>query len=717
LDAAAASLHTTSVLLMPKTPPHCCMPVAAPPSAPKSCFQIDRPFVGRLRACSSFWEEIGAGKRVLGWIRDGFDIKWAAKRTVCATPSCAGYASRINTHCPRHHEPPFVVRPPCKPPVRKSARGRGCGGEFQSWLDGAIAELIEHGSVVEASESEIQGVYAINCVPKSCGKRFRLVHDLSELNEYVEREPFKYETLERSRTAFQKGMWATSIDLSSSYYHVDVNDSSSKWLGFEANGKIYRWVSLPFGVSAACQCFSEIMGTLATHWRVRFGITLTSYLDDSMTYNKNRDLVRQQTALMVSDMAKAGFVVNKEKSELEPSQCLVFLGVSVCFASGRFYCTDKRLQKIEDAVLAAATASPTPRQLARVAGLAQSTVVARGFVPCMLFTREIYRATARACKGEMGWDDAMPMTPAVWSELAFWWRTRGHAGGLPFDLPTFVADKHIWVDASDTAIGGFADFGREDQIMRIDLPEELLGASSTARELFGIWSLLVSFIKAKIIRRGMSVAVGTDSQCSAWGIEKGASPTATNHDLIKRIYATTAAAGINLKVTWHPREAPMAVEADRVSKIGDVHGWSISARDFSCMSATLGLPDVDGFATLGNRKCAAYFSQFHELENEGINALAQPWNDGRHWYLAPPAPLIEATIKHLALCPGARATVVVPFAPGTLWWQTLHRLCGQSHVVTLSDPPSAAGDGAGARRAARDAAGAHLVAMLAIVPV
>ena len=79
----------------------------------------------------------------------------------------------------------------------------------------------------------------------------------------------------------------------------------------------------------------------------------------------------------------------------------------------------------------------------------------------------------------------------------------------------------------------------------------------------------------------------------AWGIEKGASPTATNHDLIKRIYATTAAAGINLKVTWHPREAPMAVEADRVSKIGDVHGWSISARDFSCMSATLGLPDVN----------------------------------------------------------------------------------------------------------------------------
>jgi hypothetical protein len=715
LDAAAVVMHPLAHQMMPDAPQHSCTP---PPkvASSKTCCQIDRKYTDRLKTRVAFWRTVGAEADVLAWIEDGYEIKWAPARIRCADPSCEAFAKANNLHCDKHWTPPSRRRPIQLPMETSSARNHGGAREHDEWVKSAVAELLKFESIVVCAPEDVHAVHALNVVAKGCGTRYRLTHDLTSVNDHVAKQFFKFETLERARAFLKKGQWCTSVDLSCAYYHITMAEASSKWLGFELDGVLYRWTSLPFGLAPACHAFDRVVGVLVKHWRRHYGFSFVYYLDDQLSFNKCKAKLVRQTNTMVAHMLKAGFVLNFEKSQLEPQQCTVYLGTQCCFREGRFYATPKRLQKIEAAILDAVQGPPTPRQLSRVAGLVVATDIARGKTTAMLYTRALYVATGAACRGETGWDAPMQMTEAVWSELVFWWKVKDHAGGIPFDTPPFSADHEVFSDASDTAIGGFRDEGRTAETMRIDLPAALRGASSTARELYGIWALVRSFGRAGIFKPRDRVLFGTDSQCSAYGVEKGASPTEACHDLIKLIYEEAAFFQIELRVFWHPREAAAATEADRISKIDDPHGWSISNDDFDRITMAFGVPQVDGFASGTNTKCAAFVSHFHEIANEATNFFTRKVNDGRDWFICPPLPMVDWAIEHLVRSPGATATLVVPHDTASTWWSLLHPHGEESFVrgaILLQDPPEAA---FGGDSQAQLAAACGLIALRVIVP-
>jgi hypothetical protein len=708
-------MHPLAQRMMPDAPPHVCTPPPKVASA-KTCCQIDRKYTGRLKSRVTFWRSIGADPEVLAWIEDGYSIKWAPARIRCAAPSCEAFAKANNQHCDTHWEPPSRLRPIVMPPQSSSARNHGGARLHDEWVRSAVAELLEFESIVPCAPEDVHAVHALNVVAKGCGTRYRLTHDLTAVNDHIAKQFFKFETLERARASLKKGQWCTSVDLSCAYYHITMEAQSSRWLGFQLDGVLYRWTSLPFGLAPACHAFDRVVGVLVKHWRLQHGFSFVYYLDDQLSFNKCKDKLIKQTNVMVADMLKAGFVLNFEKSQLEPQQCTVYLGTQCCFREGRFYATPKRLQKIEAAVLDAAQAQPTPRQLSRVAGLVVSTDIARGKTTAMLYTRALYVATGPACRGEMGWDEPLQMTEAIWSELVFWWKTRNCAGGIPFDLPPFSGDREVFSDASDTAIGGFLDEDRSAEIMRIDLPAALRGASSTARELYGIWALVRAYGRAGIFKPHERVLFGTDSQCSAFGVEKGASPTGACHDLIKQIYEEAALWRIELRVFWHPRTTAAAMEADRISKIDDPHGWSISDDDFALITESFGTPQVDGFASGTNARCPAFVSHFHEIANEATDFFTRKVNDGRDWFICPPLPMVDSAVRHLVRSPGASATLVVPHDPTSPWWSILHPHGEESLVrgrIPLRDPPTAA---FGGESQAQLASARGLIALRVVVP-
>ena len=95
------------------------------------------------------------------------------------------------------------------------------------------------------------GFYSrIFVVPKRNGK-LRPVIDLSALNKFVVKTPFRMETAKSIRLAVRPGDWATSVHLTDAYFHICSAESSPEYLRFVWQGTTYEWIALPFGYSLA----------------------------------------------------------------------------------------------------------------------------------------------------------------------------------------------------------------------------------------------------------------------------------------------------------------------------------------------------------------------------------------------------------------------------------------------------------------------------------
>lgn len=90
----------------------------------------------------------------------------------------------------------------------------------------------------------------------------RLIWDGRHVNAHLREVPFKMETLQsEGRTLFSGCGWGGTFDVSSAYHHVDMDEASSPYLGFEWAGAFYMFVVLPFGLSTAPRIFTLVMRT------------------------------------------------------------------------------------------------------------------------------------------------------------------------------------------------------------------------------------------------------------------------------------------------------------------------------------------------------------------------------------------------------------------------------------------------------------------------
>ena len=162
----------------------------------------------------------------------------------------------------------------------------------------------------------------------------------------------------------------------------------------------------------------------------------------------------------------------------------------------------------------------------------------------------------------------------------------------------------ISTDASEKGVGAILHDGRLPNLVAHScLPSYLMGASSTARELYAI---LVGINSFKIHLRRQKVVVHTDSQVAAIIHRKG-STNRVLQKLAKDIWDTERDCSIDLKVVWVPRE--LNVEADQASRILDPDDWSISQHIFDELSAEWGPFSVDLFASEHNAKCSVFLSR------------------------------------------------------------------------------------------------------------
>lgn len=174
-----------------------------------------------------------------------------------------------------------------------------------------------------------------------------MILDLSLFNEFVNWKHFKMFNLDTALHLTSRGSFMASIDLSDAYYSMSIDHSSRKYLRFRWNNDLYQYTCLPNGISSAPRDFTKLLHPVFSLLRNK-GSTCFSYIDDSFIVEPDYDSCLTTVKRLIYYLEHCGFFIHPDKSVLQPSTKLVFLGFQIDSQAMEVTLTDKKKQKMYD---------------------------------------------------------------------------------------------------------------------------------------------------------------------------------------------------------------------------------------------------------------------------------------------------------------------------------------------------------------------------------
>ena len=196
-----------------------------------------------------------------------------------------------------------------------------------STLDNEIQKLLEKGAFCRVPFTADAFYSRLFLVPKKGGS-MRPVIDLSALNQFIENPHFQMEHLSSIKTLLKPGHFMTKLDLKDAYLSVAVHPDCQKYLRFVWKNQAFQFRALPFGLNIAPRVFTRLLKPVTAFLRKR-GARIVIYLDDILIIGSKIEETRRFTEMAMSLLESLGFIINREKSILKPTQVLTFLGFTI----------------------------------------------------------------------------------------------------------------------------------------------------------------------------------------------------------------------------------------------------------------------------------------------------------------------------------------------------------------------------------------------------
>ena len=146
------------------------------------------------------------------------------------------------------------------------------------------------------------------------------------------------------------GEWVTSKDFKDAYFHVPIYSQSRKYMHFHINGQSYQFKALPFGLSTAPMEFTVVAKEVKL-MALQRGIRIHQYLDDWLVRATSHQTCLQHIQTLVALCRELGWLVNEEKSELDPKQVFNFVGYQFDLKEGKVRPTPEHWQTLTDKIL------------------------------------------------------------------------------------------------------------------------------------------------------------------------------------------------------------------------------------------------------------------------------------------------------------------------------------------------------------------------------
>ena len=106
----------------------------------------------------------------------------------------------------------------------------------------------------------------------------RIVIDYSQtVNRFTLLDAYPLPTIDKQISAIAKGTIFSTLDLKSAYYQIPLCPEDRQFTAFEADGKLYQYTRLPFGVTNGVSIFQRIVNELIAKYELHGACT---YLDN-----------------------------------------------------------------------------------------------------------------------------------------------------------------------------------------------------------------------------------------------------------------------------------------------------------------------------------------------------------------------------------------------------------------------------------------------------
>ncbi|XP_030272800.1 uncharacterized protein LOC115581658 [Sparus aurata] len=213
-------------------------------------------------------------------------------------------------------------------------------------LAGEIATLLQKDAIMRVEPSEqLAGFYSLYFLVSKKDGGLRPILDLRRLNAFIKVLPFKMLTTSQILEAVEKGDWFTSVDLRDAYFHVPICPDHRPFLRFAFQGRAYQFKVLPFGLSLSPRVFTRVIGAALRPLQLS-GMKILPYLDDWLICAPSHDQVLRDTGLVLSHIQSLGLKVNWTKTNLEPGQQVVFVGLRLDSVAMSVSLTSQRVGNI-----------------------------------------------------------------------------------------------------------------------------------------------------------------------------------------------------------------------------------------------------------------------------------------------------------------------------------------------------------------------------------
>ena len=218
-----------------------------------------------------------------------------------------------------------------------------------SYLLEALHQLIDKNAVELVKHKTSLSFFNRLFLVSKPNNKWRPILDLSNVNLFLKAEKFKMETPETIRTSLQQGDWVTSIDFKDVYFRIPIQEQSREYLRFHVQGQTYQFKALPFGLSTAPLEFTVVAKEVKL-MAIHKGIRIHQYLDDWLVRARSHQACLQHTQDLVNICQSLGWLVNLEKSKLEPKQVFDFVGYHFDLRAGGVRPTPEQWQNLQDKI-------------------------------------------------------------------------------------------------------------------------------------------------------------------------------------------------------------------------------------------------------------------------------------------------------------------------------------------------------------------------------
>ena len=527
-------------------------------------------------------------------------------------------------------------------------------------LEAEVEDLLRKDAIEMVPLQEINcGFYSTFFLVPKKNVKMRPVINLRPLNKYLRKTHFKMDTLSKVLNLVKPKDWAISLDLSDAYLHVPIFLKHRKFLRFCVNKKCYQFKALCFGPTSAPRVFTKIVAVVAAHLREQ-NVRLASYLDDWLALNQIRIYLLQDRAKCLNLLTSLGFIVNIEKSSLEPSRTITYIGGLFHLDQGLVFPTPERVQKLLSAVgnlskRNKATAKDFLHLLGLIASCLELIPNARLYMrPVQLHLLSFWKPSSMRLETEI------PVTQHLRSHLKWWLDIANITKGRSLQQQQTAVT--ITTDASKTGYGGY--IGNQFVQGTWSVAQKKLHIN--VLELEAVFLTLKHF---QSILRGQNVLVRSDSTTVVQYLNKQGGTRSP-----QMCYRTWDLWNWAIENQMHIKAAHILGRknqlADQLSRNRVLPTeWTLNRTIVLKLFHLWGQPMIDLFASAENRQAPIFCSWSPHPQALALDALTISW-DRMYAYAYPPLCLIPKVLQHMRLYK-CQIILIAPQWPRRHWYTEL----------------------------------------------